>query len=109
MIVLFTGLSFISPGKRIGTTYPSSVRIRRSRHTIDLPQKNTGFFNSPWPSTWKSAGDYDLVMIDCPPNLYQCSWNALLAADYVVVPVPPEDFGARGFGLFTRQLTTPPN
>ena len=40
--------------------------------------------------------DYDLVLIDCPPNLYQCSWNALLAADYVVVPVPPEDFGAQG-------------
>ena len=40
--------------------------------------------------------DYDLILIDCPPNLYQCSWNALLAADYVVVPVPPEDFGAQG-------------
>jgi chromosome partitioning protein len=39
---------------------------------------------------------YDVTLIDCPPNLYQCSWNALLAADYVVVPVPPEDFGAQG-------------
>jgi chromosome partitioning protein len=35
-------------------------------------------------------------LIDCPPNLYQCSWNALLASDYVVIPVPPEDFGAQG-------------
>jgi chromosome partitioning protein len=40
--------------------------------------------------------DYDLVLIDCPPNLYQCSWNALLASDYVVVPVPPEDFATQG-------------
>ena len=24
---------------------------------------------------------FDLVLVDCPPNLYQCSWNALLAAD----------------------------
>jgi chromosome partitioning protein len=39
---------------------------------------------------------YDAVLIDCPPNLYQCSWNALLAAHFVVVPVPPEDFGAQG-------------
>ena len=39
---------------------------------------------------------YDLALIDCPPNLYQCSWNALLAADHVVVPVPPEDFGTQG-------------
>jgi chromosome partitioning protein len=43
----------------------------------------------------KLAG-FDLVLIDCPPNLYQCTWNALLAADHVVVPVPPEDFGAQG-------------
>ncbi len=39
---------------------------------------------------------YDLVLIDCPPNLYQCSWNAMLAADRVVIPVPPEDFGTQG-------------
>lgn len=39
---------------------------------------------------------YDIVLIDCPPNLYQCSWNALLSADAVIVPVPPEDFGVQG-------------
>lgn len=39
---------------------------------------------------------HDLILIDCPPNLYQCSWNAMLAADVVVIPVPPEDFGTQG-------------
>lgn len=39
---------------------------------------------------------YDVVLIDCPPNLYQCSWNAMVAADFVVIPVPPEDFGTQG-------------
>ncbi len=39
---------------------------------------------------------FDIVLIDCPPNLYLCSWNAMLAADFVVVPVPPEDFGTQG-------------
>lgn len=39
---------------------------------------------------------YDVVLIDCPPNLYQCSWNAMIAADFVVIPVPPEDFGTQG-------------
>ncbi len=37
-----------------------------------------------------------VVLIDCPPNLYQCSWNALLAATHVLIPVPPEDFGTQG-------------
>lgn len=54
------------------------------------------------PAQWSVRGlleqlpDFEAVLIDCPPNLYQCSWNAILAADCVVIPVPPEDFGTQG-------------
>ena len=40
--------------------------------------------------------NYDVVLIDCQPNLYQCSWNSMIAVDYVLIPVPPEDFGTQG-------------
>jgi chromosome partitioning protein len=39
---------------------------------------------------------YDLVIIDCPPNLHMASWAAMAASDYLLVPVMPEDFGAQG-------------
>jgi chromosome partitioning protein len=42
------------------------------------------------------AGGYDLVMIDCPPNLHLCSWAALVASDALIVPLQPEDYGAQG-------------
>jgi chromosome partitioning protein len=42
--------------------------------------------------------NYDLVLIDCPPNLHLCSWAALVASDYLVVPLQPEDYGAQGLG-----------
>lgn len=42
------------------------------------------------------ASEYDIVLLDCPPNLYRCSWSAMLAADFVIIPVPPEDFGTQG-------------
>jgi chromosome partitioning protein len=46
-------------------------------------------------------GRFDVTIIDCPPNLQLWSWNALVAADFVIVPVQPEDFGAQGIiGLF---------
>ncbi|APZ96376.1 ParA family protein [Fuerstiella marisgermanici] len=64
-------------------------------------------FNTPYPEQLglrqfalreflSTATDFDVVLIDCPPNLYRCSWSALLAADEVVIPVPPEDFGTQG-------------
>lgn len=40
--------------------------------------------------------EYDFILIDCPPNLCLCSWVALVAADHLVVPLQPEDYGAQG-------------
>ena len=47
---------------------------------------------------------YAVVLIDCPPNLHLCSWNALLAADFVMVPLQPEDFGAQGITHVQRAI-----
>ncbi len=46
--------------------------------------------------------EFDVVLIDCPPNLQLCSWAALLASDFVVVPVIPEDFSSQGL-VFVQQ------
>lgn len=39
---------------------------------------------------------YDLILIDCPPNLCLCSWAALVASEHLVVPLQAEDYGAQG-------------
>jgi chromosome partitioning protein len=41
---------------------------------------------------------YDMILIDCPPNLHLCSAAALVAADALVIPLQAEDFGAQGLG-----------
>ncbi|MHC4880960.1 MAG: ParA family protein [Planctomycetota bacterium] len=46
----------------------------------------------------------DVVLLDCPPNLYQCTWNALMTADYVAIPVPPEDFGTQGLAAVHQAI-----
>ena len=56
------------------------------------------------PETWQGLrsflgavrGEYDLILIDCPPNLQLCSWAALVASDAIVVPLQAEDFGSQG-------------
>ncbi len=40
--------------------------------------------------------EFDVILLDCPPNLYQCSWYAMIAAQHVLIPIPPEDFGTQG-------------
>lgn len=47
---------------------------------------------------------FDVILIDCPPNLHLCSWNALLAADFVIVPLQAEDFGAQGITHVQRAI-----
>jgi chromosome partitioning protein len=50
------------------------------------------------------APAFDVILIDCPPNLHLCSWNALLAADWVMVPLQAEDYGAQGITHVQRAI-----
>jgi chromosome partitioning protein len=51
----------------------------------------------------KVAGDYDVVLLDCPPSLSLLGINALLASDLLLVPVVPDPLSAEGLvGLLSN-------
>jgi chromosome partitioning protein len=47
---------------------------------------------------------YDVVLVDCPPNLYQATWAALAASDALIIPVQPEDYGIQGLAAVERSI-----
>ena len=51
---------------------------------------------------WK--GNYDLVLIDCPPTESMLTTAAYMASDYLLVPVRPEYFSTIGLPLLARSL-----
>lgn len=47
---------------------------------------------------------YDFVVIDSPPNIGLLTFNALMAADEVIVPVDPSFFSLQGVGKVSEAL-----
>lgn len=47
---------------------------------------------------------YDYIIIDCSPTYSVLTNNALLASDYVLVPVKPDPFSARGIPMLINKI-----
>jgi chromosome partitioning protein len=50
------------------------------------------------------SGDYDYILIDCPPNLYLATQNALYASDGYLVTLMPDHFSAIGVKFLDRKI-----
>ena len=50
-------------------------------------------------------GQYDIVLMDCPPGLSNVAWGALGAADYVVIPYLPDATAEDNVGWFAGRLS----
>ncbi|MHA1338792.1 MAG: ParA family protein [Promethearchaeota archaeon] len=47
---------------------------------------------------------YEFILIDCPPNIYTATHNALYASDYYIIPTIPDYLSISGIPLLINNL-----
>ena len=48
--------------------------------------------------------DYDIILMDCPPNLGDIVLNAMVYSDYIIIPVNPDAFGMDALERFVDNI-----
>ena len=75
-----------------------------AQHNTPCPE-NSGISQYALREFLEEQRAFDIILIDCPPNLYRCSWTAMIASDWVIIPVNPEDFGTQGLRAVHQAVT----
>ena len=52
----------------------------------------------------RASGDFDLILVDCPPSLGILTLNAFAATDGVLVPLQCEYYALEGISMMSRVL-----
>jgi chromosome partitioning protein len=52
----------------------------------------------------RESGQFDLLIVDCPPSLGVLTLNAFAATDYLLVPLQCEYYALEGISMITRLL-----
>lgn len=77
---------------------PSDIKLSKSELGLISRMGREGVLNK----VLQGARDsIDVVLIDCPPSLSILTINALVAADYVIIPTQPQAVDIAGLSLFT--------
>ena len=50
--------------------------------------------------------EYDLVLIDCPPNFNVVTKTAIVASSHILIPAKPDYLSTLGIDYLTRSLRT---
>lgn len=76
---------------------PASISLASAEHQLVSEWDSVSVLRS---KLKKIRGDYDYILIDCPPTLTLLTINALAAADSIVIPVKTDHLSIMGIPLF---------
>lgn len=85
--------------KRVKETFglDSSDNIRDALFYVDQRRILRDFIN-------RIKDNYDYVLIDCPPNLYLVTQNALASSDYYIITTIPDHMSTIGINILLKKV-----
>jgi chromosome partitioning protein len=88
---------------------PANLAIQDCDLLLGNPDTNKqDIFGSPLARLGKSIEyikeNYDVILIDCGPNLGWLTLNAILACDGMIIPIPPNMYDYSSFVMFAGSL-----
>lgn len=89
------------------TAYPTLdvLPADESIRTLDAQLARIGKRKRLAKLTDELSGEYDRIILDCPPVMNELSAQIVRAADLVIVPLPPSPLSARAFDLVVREIS----
>lgn len=93
-----TGLSYIKNLDLLPSS-PTLLRVEDELHLQKLVKENYKILGK---ALKNYVYDYDYVFVDCPPNIYTITKNALFFADYYIIPFIPDFLSLSGFKIFCQ-------
>jgi chromosome partitioning protein len=124
----------MDPFATIAGLYSPGTALTAKDIVLDVGRPGMGlicghddFTNVNWPLPWLRgleqfvlrdslrtvAADFDVCLLDLPPHIQANAWAGLVAADGVVIPAQPEDYGVQGIAMIldsidrARELSNP--
>lgn len=96
----------IQPCTEIENLYVVPATIELAAVELELiDEENRSFFlRDAVEKLFTESGDYDLILIDCPPALGLLTVNALAASDWVLLPVQAEYYSLEGISLLSNTI-----
>ena len=82
----------------VAGTYPSLEMLREN---TDQFMRDREFLST---AINEVRDNYDYILIDCPPNLYLMTQNALLASDHYVVTAIPDHLSTIGMNILRKKV-----
>jgi chromosome partitioning protein len=85
-------------GGQVTGTFPTVESLKRNSEAF---LRERGFIRA---IISEVATDYDYVLIDCPPNLYLMTQNALAAADHYIITAVPDHLSTIGLSILREKV-----